>query len=63
MKYIKPVVLSLMAECNDSYVPETQSGVLPKLLTELHGLSAMELTCNDLVVKCEDFLQLCNLHI
>ena len=50
----KPVVQSLMAEYNDSYIPETESGILPKLLTELHNPAAMELTYNDLLVKCED---------
>ena len=29
----KAVVLSLMADCNDSYVPETESGVLLRPLT------------------------------
>jgi len=50
----KPVVQSLMAEYNDSYIPETESGILPKPLTELHNPAAMELTYNDLLVKCED---------
>jgi len=50
----KPVVQSLMAEYNDSYIQETESGILPKPLTELHNPAAMELTYNDLLVKCED---------
>ena len=47
-------MLSLMADYNDLYVPETESGILPKPLTELHDATAMELTYNDLLVKCED---------
>ena len=53
----KPVVLSLMAEYNDSYVPETESGVLPKPLTELHDPTAMEMAYNDLLTKCEDIYE------
>ena len=49
----KAVVLSLMAEYNDSYVPETESGGLPRPLTELHDSTAMELTYNDLLTKRE----------
>ena len=41
-------MLSLMAEYNDLYVPEIQSGVLPKPLTERRDPEAMELTYNDL---------------
>ena len=40
----KAVVLWLMAEYNDSYVPQTESGVLSKPLTDLHDPRAMELT-------------------
>ena len=43
----KAVVLSLMADYNDSYVPE-KSGVLPRPLTELHDPAAMKLACNEL---------------
>ena len=53
----KPVVLSLMAEYNDSYVPEAESGVLPKPLTELHDPMAMELAYNHLLTKCEDIYE------
>ena len=49
----KAVVLSLMAEYNDSCVPETESGVLPRPLAELHDPTAMEVTYNDLLTKCE----------
>ena len=46
----KAVVLSLMAEYNDSYVPETESEMV---LTELHDPTAIELTYNDFLTKCE----------
>ena len=37
----KAVVLSLKADYNDSFVPVTESKVLPKPLTELHDTTAM----------------------
>ena len=49
----KPVVLSLMADYNDSCIPETEFGVLPKPLTELHDLTAMKLAYHELLSKCE----------
>ena len=42
-----------MAEYNDSYVPQTESVVLSKPLTDLHEPRAMELTYNDLLTKYE----------
>ena len=47
----KAVVLSLMADYNDSFVPETESGVLPKPLTELHDPTAMKLAYHELLNK------------
>ena len=44
----------MMAEYNDSFVPETESGVLPKPLTELHDPTAMKLANNELLNKHED---------
>jgi len=46
-------VLSLMADYNDSFVPQTESGVLPKPLTELHDPTAMKLAYHELGSKCE----------
>jgi len=46
-------VLSLMADYNDSCIPETEFGVLPKPLTELHDLTAMKLAYHELLNKCE----------
>ena len=49
----KPVLLSLMSKYNDSYVPETEAGVLPKPLTSLHDSEAMKMSYPDLLSKCE----------
>ena len=53
----KPVLLSLMSKYNDSYVPETEAGVLPKLLTSLHDPEAMKMSYPDLLSKCESIYQ------
>jgi len=46
-----------MADYNDSYVPETESGVLTKPLTELHDPTAMKLVYDALLNKCEDIYE------
>ena len=50
-------MLSLMADYNDSYVLETESGILFKPLTELHDPTAMKLAYNELLNKCEDIYE------
>ena len=49
----KPVLLSLISQYNDSYVPETEAGILPKSLTDLHDPEAMKMDYPDLLDKCE----------
>ena len=49
----KPVLLSLISQYNDSYVPETEAGILPKSLTDLHDPEAMKMDYPDLLGKCE----------
>ena len=41
----KPVLLSLMPKHSDSYIRETEAGVLPKPLTDLHDPMAMKMNC------------------
>jgi len=50
-------VLSLMTDYNDSFAPETESGVLLKPLTELHDPSAIKLAYNELLNKREDIYE------
>ena len=52
---MNPVLLSLVAEFNDSYIPLYEKGVLPKPLTHLY--EATTLSCSDLLNKCEQVYQ------
>jgi len=49
---VNPVLLSLVAEFNDSYISLYEKGVLPKPLTHLY-----EATTPDLLNKCEQVYQ------
>ena len=53
----KPVLLSLISKYNDSYVPETEAGILPKPLTSLHDPEAMKMSYPDLLNRCESIYQ------
>ena len=53
----KPVLLSLMPKYSDSYIPETEAGVLPKPLTDLHDPMAMKMNYSDLLDRCESIYQ------
>ena len=46
------MLLSLMPKYSDSYIPETEAGVLPKPLTDLHDPMAMKMNHSDLLDKC-----------
>ena len=50
----KPVVLSLVSEYADSYIPITLTSDFPKPLSELFDASTVELTFDELLLKCED---------
>ena len=50
----KPVVLSLVSEYADSYIPTTLTSDFPKPLSELFDASTLELTFDELLIKCED---------
>ena len=50
----KPVVLSLVSEYADSYIPTTLTLDFPKLLSELFDASTVELTFDELLLKCEN---------
>ena len=52
---VNPVLLSLVAEFNDSYIPLYEKGVLPKPLTHLYEATA--LSYPDLLNKCEQVYQ------
>ena len=49
-----PVILALIAEFNDSYVPIDETGIIPKPLTELNDAAAMKLKYPDLLQQCEE---------
>ena len=53
----KPVILSLLPNYNESYIPAYESGILPKPLTELHNPEAMKMTYLELLNKCEQTYQ------
>ena len=51
---VKPVLLSLISEFNDSYVPRYVSGILPKPLTYLYNEEALSMSFPDLLTKCNE---------
>ena len=48
------MILALIAEFNDSYVPIYETGIIPKPLTELNDAAAMKLKYPDLLQQCEE---------
>ena len=50
----KPVILSLISEYADSYIPTTLTSDFPKPLSELFDASTLDLTFDELLTKCED---------
>ena len=46
-----------MSKYNVSYVPETEAGILPNPLTDLHDPQAMKMGYPDLLDKCENIYQ------
>ena len=50
----KPVILSLVSEYVDCYIPTTLTSNFPKPLSELFDASTLELTFDELLIKYED---------
>ena len=46
-----------MSKYNDSYVPDTVAGILPKPLTSLHDPKTMKMSYPDLLNKYESIYQ------
>ena len=51
----KPVLLSLVPEFSESYVPMCMSGTIPQPLTDHFDKSYLDLSYPDLLNKCEEF--------
>ena len=49
-----PVILALIADFSDPYVPVYEKGVIPKPLTNLNDAAAMRMTYPDLLQRCEE---------
>ena len=50
----KPVILSLIPDYNEPYIPLYETGKAMKPLTELHCAAALKLSYPDLLQKCEE---------
>ena len=53
----KPVILSLIPDYSEPYIPLCESGKLMKPLTELHSAAALKLSYPELLQKCEDIYE------
>ena len=50
----KPVILSLVSEYANAYIPKTLTSDFPRPLSELFDASAVNLTFDELLTKCEE---------
>ena len=50
----KPVILSLVSEYANAYIPNTLTSDFPRPLSELFDASAVNLTFDELLTKCEE---------
>ena len=50
----KPVLLSIIPNFCNRYIPRTVKGILPFLLTDMFDQDLLEATYMDLLTKCEE---------